>query len=65
MHSTSTAPNTLPEIIDVKEIYKRGGALNPNILDYMQSQFGPWVRITVLDDSGVSGEAKEAVTFPF
>ena len=52
--------------LDVKEVYMcGGGAFNPNIWNYMQEQLGSNVRITMLDESGVSGEAKEAITFTF
>lgn len=39
-----------------------GGALNPNITDYMREQL-PQVRMFMLDAAGIPGGAKEAVTF--
>jgi 1,6-anhydro-N-acetylmuramate kinase len=39
-----------------------GGAYNPNICDYMKEQF-PHVKMFMLDDAGIPGGAKEAVTF--
>jgi len=39
-----------------------GGAYNPNITDYMKEQF-PGVKMYMLDDAGIPGGAKEAVTF--
>ena len=52
--------------LDVKEVCTcGGGAFNPNVWNYMQEQLGSNVRTTMLDDSGVSGKAKEAITFAF
>lgn len=42
-----------------------GGAYDPNIWDYMQHELGSEMRITMLDEAGVGGGAKEAVTFAF
>lgn len=39
-----------------------GGAYNPNITDYMRENL-PGVRIRTLDEAGIPGGAKEAVTF--
>lgn len=39
-----------------------GGAYNPNITDYMRDNL-PGVRIRTLDEAGIPGGAKEAVTF--
>ena len=39
-----------------------GGAYNPNITDYMKAQL-PGVKMFMLDDAGIPGGAKEAVTF--
>ncbi len=39
-----------------------GGAHNPNITDYIQSQF-PDTRLTWLDEVNVPGDAKEAINF--
>lgn len=53
--------------LDVAEVYMcGGGAYNPNIWKYMQEQLRPdGVRFTMLDEAGVGGGAKEAVTFAF
>lgn len=42
-----------------------GGAFNPRFWDYRQRELGSNVRMTMLDESGVCGEAKEAITFAF
>jgi 1,6-anhydro-N-acetylmuramate kinase len=53
--------------LNVKEVYMcGGGAYNPNIWKYMEDQFADeGVRFTMLDEAGVDGGAKEAITFAF
>ncbi|KAF8250487.1 UPF0075 domain protein [Wilcoxina mikolae CBS 423.85] len=60
-------PKTADGKLDVKEVYMcGGGAYNPNIWKYMEEQFkDEGVRFTMLDEAGVHGGAKEAITFAF
>ncbi|KAF6230436.1 hypothetical protein HO133_004779 [Letharia lupina] len=52
--------------LDLEEVYMCGGeAFYPNTWDYVQQELGPNVRMTMLDESGVGGEAKENITFAF
>ena len=41
-----------------------GGAFNPNITEFIQSSF-PDMKLILLDETGISGSSKEAVTFAF
>ncbi|KAI5791936.1 UPF0075 domain protein [Geopyxis carbonaria] len=60
-------PKTADGKLDVKEVYMcGGGAYNPNIWKYMESELkADGVRFTMLDEAGVHGGAKEAITFAF
>ncbi|KAF4426856.1 Anhydro-N-acetylmuramic acid kinase [Colletotrichum fructicola] len=52
-----------PEGKQVDEVFMcGGGAYNPNITDYMKEHL-PGVKMFMLDDAGIPGGAKEAVTF--
>ncbi|KAK4141685.1 Anhydro-N-acetylmuramic acid kinase [Dichotomopilus funicola] len=51
------------KVTQVDEIFMcGGGARNPAIVDYLRKQL-PGVRICALDETGVPGDAKEAVSF--
>ena len=51
--------------LDLEGVYMCGGeAFYPNTWDYVQQELGPNVRMTMLDESGVGGEAKRLLHPP-